>query len=279
MKKAIFLISLFLLTGLASYAGDVISAGKAREIAAQFFCAGQSGRRTAASADLQFVKSSPKDAWFEIIKDQIDSDHPVLYGGNSSAGGHQFVVDGYNSSKEVHINFGWGGADNGYYLLTDMGGFSSSQDIIINIKKDEGVSPEPYEMISLYGGGIEMNGTYTAGLPFKVSTSEGGEITIEVSTNLECEVAVTGNWLSYTPTKALAQKGFTFTATAPVFGSKIDQGHIDWGDGKTSTYSTGVKHEYTDSETSHTVTAHVVKNTVAGISGISGVTAIDFTKL
>ena len=112
-----------------------------------------------------------KDVWFAMIKDQIDADQPVLYGGNSSDGGHQFVVDGYNSSKQVHINFGWGGQDNGYYLLTDMGGFSKYQDIIINIKKDTGVSPEPYEMISLYGGGIEMNGTYTAGVPFKVSTT------------------------------------------------------------------------------------------------------------
>ena len=153
--------------------------------------------------------------------------------------------------------------------------------------------------------------------------SEGGELTIEVTTNLECEVSVTGNWLTYVETKAPVVKGFTFTATAnekfsernatvtfsyrdvtetvtvtqkgsfseisyvtengtakaPVFGQKISHGNVDWGDGQTSTYYQSLTHSYSDDLSSHTVSAHVDKCTQAGISGISGVTRIDFTKL
>jgi len=33
--------------------------------------------------------------------------------------GHNVVVDGYNTDHYFHLNFGWGGAYNGWYLLPD----------------------------------------------------------------------------------------------------------------------------------------------------------------
>ncbi|MCF8305000.1 MAG: C10 family peptidase [Ignavibacteriales bacterium] len=33
--------------------------------------------------------------------------------------GHNFVIDGYNTDNFFHINFGWGGTYNGWYLLPD----------------------------------------------------------------------------------------------------------------------------------------------------------------
>jgi len=33
--------------------------------------------------------------------------------------GHNVVVDGYNTDEYYHLNFGWGGAYNGWYLLPD----------------------------------------------------------------------------------------------------------------------------------------------------------------
>ena len=110
-----------------------------------------------------------RSTWFKMIKDQIDADRPVLYGGSSSEGGHQFVVDGYNSSNYVHINFGWGGKSDDFYMLTDMGGFTSGQDIVINIKKDEGEQKEKYYMFGLYDGcSLKMSTAYTPGNPFNV---------------------------------------------------------------------------------------------------------------
>jgi len=35
------------------------------------------------------------------------------------SGGHNLVVDGYNTDDYYHLNFGWGGSGNGWYLLPD----------------------------------------------------------------------------------------------------------------------------------------------------------------
>ena len=42
----------------------------------------------------------------------------VLLGASDNTGGHEFVIDGYNGNELFHINWGWGGADNGYFALS-----------------------------------------------------------------------------------------------------------------------------------------------------------------
>lgn len=37
----------------------------------------------------------------------------------SNTTGHNVVVDGYNTNNYFHVNFGWGGSSNGWYLLPD----------------------------------------------------------------------------------------------------------------------------------------------------------------
>ncbi len=38
---------------------------------------------------------------------------------NTGQGGHNVVADGYNTNDYYHLNFGWGGSYNGWYLLPD----------------------------------------------------------------------------------------------------------------------------------------------------------------
>jgi hypothetical protein len=60
--------------------------------------------------------------WISKIKAEIDQ-RPLFYFGQSSAGGHAFVFDGYgiyNGADVFHVNFGWGGTDNGYYFYTNL---------------------------------------------------------------------------------------------------------------------------------------------------------------
>ena len=38
---------------------------------------------------------------------------------NTGQGGHNVVTDGYNTDEYYHLNFGWGGSYNGWYLLPD----------------------------------------------------------------------------------------------------------------------------------------------------------------
>lgn len=86
--------------------------------------------------------------WESIIKGELDDNRPVIYGGeNDQNEGHQFIIDGYNTSDYYHVNWGWSGLANGYYLLSVLepeeqgtggnsgGGFSLDQNAIISMMK------------------------------------------------------------------------------------------------------------------------------------------------
>ncbi len=38
---------------------------------------------------------------------------------NGAGGGHNVVTDGYNTDDYYHLNFGWGGSYNGWYLIPE----------------------------------------------------------------------------------------------------------------------------------------------------------------
>lgn len=55
--------------------------------------------------------------WEEMIYNSLKTCGPVIYSGSSSAGGHSFICDGYQGDGMFHINWGWGGVSDGYFLL------------------------------------------------------------------------------------------------------------------------------------------------------------------
>lgn len=67
----------------------------------------------------QCSKSSyTSDAWDALVYSELEAQRPVYYSGRTSENfGHSFVCDGYKDGK-FHINWGWYGQCNGYYLLT-----------------------------------------------------------------------------------------------------------------------------------------------------------------
>ena len=93
------------------------------------------------------------DDWVDVIYGELSTNGPVLLGGQSSGGGHAFVVDGYDSDDYFHINWGWGGISDGYFLLSalnpdDQGaggssssdGYNSDQVAMINVSPtDDGL--------------------------------------------------------------------------------------------------------------------------------------------
>lgn len=85
--------------------------------------------------------------WMQIIKAELDAGRPVYYGGASDAGqgGHAFVCDGYDSNDYVHINWGWYGTSNGYFLINRLnpsdlgtgggsGGYNRDQEMVTGIQ-------------------------------------------------------------------------------------------------------------------------------------------------
>ena len=79
--------------------------------------------------------------WDEMMYGEIFNHRPVFYSGSPSNGssGHAFVVDGYQTNGYYHINWGWEGDSDGYFLLSllspDAKG-TDGQDEGYNFKQD-----------------------------------------------------------------------------------------------------------------------------------------------
>lgn len=57
--------------------------------------------------------------WEEMIYAELAAKRPVLYGGQTAGNaGHQFIVDGYDGSGLFHMNWGWGGMSDDYFVLS-----------------------------------------------------------------------------------------------------------------------------------------------------------------
>ena len=65
-------------------------------------------------------RSSHSDGeWISLIENELNNGRPILYAGEdtSTSSGHCFVLDGYDENNYFHFNWGWGGLDNGYFLI------------------------------------------------------------------------------------------------------------------------------------------------------------------
>ncbi|MCQ2196724.1 MAG: C10 family peptidase [Bacteroidaceae bacterium] len=61
-------------------------------------------------------------AWEDMIYNELSAGHPIVYSGQSTTGGHAFVVHGYNEARGGYaINWGWGGYCDGYFPLSGTG--------------------------------------------------------------------------------------------------------------------------------------------------------------
>ncbi len=104
--------------------------------------------------------------WASIIAAEIDARRPVYVsgvniGGGSQTQGHAFVVDGYDSRGYFHVNWGWNGKSNGYFLLTDLtpgsqgaggsaAGYAFMQNAIVGIQPDKGGAEAPATLRLIY---------------------------------------------------------------------------------------------------------------------------------
>lgn len=58
--------------------------------------------------------------WMDMVKKELNEKRPILYNGASKEVGHEFVLDGYDKNNLVHVNWGWGGMNNGYFEIASL---------------------------------------------------------------------------------------------------------------------------------------------------------------
>lgn len=101
-----------------------------------------------------------KEEWMALIFNELSNGRPIFYAGNSpSYGGHAFVLDGYDATGQVHINWGWRGSDDDYYdidLLTGDNDYCNSQSMVIGIMPPSHVDTD----ITTEDAGLTVVGIY-----------------------------------------------------------------------------------------------------------------------
>ena len=76
-----------------------------------------------------------QDTWKQMIYDEIKENRPVMFSASPADGiGHEFVVDGYGGNDYFHVNWGWGGNQDGYFLLNALNEYKYYQSALIGIK-------------------------------------------------------------------------------------------------------------------------------------------------
>jgi hypothetical protein len=86
--------------------------------------------------------------WISLLENELNIGRPLQYVGYEPTGeGHTWVLDGYDISNNFHMNWGWGGYDNGYYAINLLNpnpyNFSIGHEALIGIK------PLPYADFSM----------------------------------------------------------------------------------------------------------------------------------
>lgn len=147
--------------------------------------------------------------WTAIIDKELQAKRPILYSGRTTNGGHQFVCDGSDGNGLYHINWGWGGYQDGYFDITILNpgqggigagnvtdGYNRYCDMIIGIQPDNGKVDEPLAEIPSLIIEYYNSNDFTSGIELtkatRNNTTEDFTITINdcwdnvYSTNTEC---------------------------------------------------------------------------------------------
>ena len=125
---------------------------------------------------LEFVtlsKTTP-EAFNHMLIEELQASRPVYLQGGPLGYGHAFVCDGYNGQGHFHINWGWEGKSDGYYLITGLtpaqqgtgggssSGYSENLKMLRHIMPYDGVAPRPQFKINRYSVEADANGNYLA---------------------------------------------------------------------------------------------------------------------
>ena len=149
--------------------------------------------------------------WTAIIDKELQAKRPILYSGRTTNGGHQFVCDGSDGNGLYHINWGWGGYQDGYFDITILNpgqggigagnvtdGYNRGCDMIIGIQPDNGKVDEPLADVPALRIQHFSNNNLTTGIDLTKATrtniNEDFTITINewwanpYTTNINCIV-------------------------------------------------------------------------------------------
>ena len=141
------------------------------------------------------------DATFAAaVRADIAASRPVLLSGASTSGGHSFVLDGYDTTGNFHINWGWGGSYDGYFALGDFAPSGAGT----------GASAEnSYNLRNVALTHIRPNSSFGQGGTVSVTAATGGTANIG-NGSTETTGSLSYAFLDTVTLDALASEGYRF---------------------------------------------------------------------
>jgi hypothetical protein len=114
------------------------------------------------ASNAQIIYRGSLITWKAYLDQQMEWSQPVYYAGCDNSGCHAFVVDGTQEQSDdtyYHFNFGWSGSGNGWYLVTNAGGYNQDNAMVRNFIPDPAnypyAPPEEEVIITSLNGTLE----------------------------------------------------------------------------------------------------------------------------
>ena len=128
--------------------------------------------------------------WDNLIYQELQEGRPVIYRGSSLRDGHAFIIDGYSEDGLYHVNWGWYGNYDSYFLLSVLDpsvegdnttispdAFNFYQEAVVGIQKPTEAEPSEdalalvtdYLIIDAYETEFERQADSTFVLPVYIS--------------------------------------------------------------------------------------------------------------
>lgn len=146
-----------------------------------------------------------QNVWINRLKEQLDLLQPVYYSASSDEGGHAFIIDGYDSNDFFHVNWGWGGAYDAYYSISNLNPhtylFNEGHTAIIEIAPAYSAaivkSSDQYSFLATYN---DTDSCLISGINTTDSIYASGNSYFKVSSDKtnwheQCALSSTGGWL------------------------------------------------------------------------------------
>lgn len=117
------------------------------------------------------------DDWTDMLYEELEGGHPLCYNGHSTGGGHAFVIDGYDGMGLFHVNWGWGGGGDGWFVITSLNsgdnsgigasstsdGYTMGQGCIMGVRFPDKIREEPTTALTINDikcSGANISGTF-----------------------------------------------------------------------------------------------------------------------
>ena len=111
------------------------------------------------------------DEWFELLYNEVAAGYPIPFSGSKLSGGHAFVIDGFDGENLFHVNWGWGGGSNGWFLIgvlnpgdnsgmgaaSGSGGYARGQAAVIGLRRPDNIKADPKTELSV--SDVTIDGT------------------------------------------------------------------------------------------------------------------------